>query len=165
MNRTTVVAMAIGLAVAALLVGLIVLKQSGSTPRLEGEITSVRTLGMDRASAVALVDFRFTNNSRYQFIVQSTAMSVVDAKGNVYEGAVVAARDADELFRLFPAIGAKTADTLIIKTRVEPRASRTAMLSARFEIPKAALDARSRIAVAITEIDGAVSEIAQPAAR
>ncbi len=165
LNRTTLVAMGVGLAVAALLVGLIVLKQSGSTPRLEGEITSVRTLGMDRASSVAIVDFRFTNNSRYQFIVQSTAMTVVDAKGNTHEGSIVAASVANELFQLFPALGAKSAETLIIKTKIAPREDRSAMLAARFEIPKAELDARQKIAVIVTEIDGAVSEIAQPAAR
>ena len=158
-NRNALLAMLVGLVVAAALVGLIVFKQAGSTPRLEGEITAVRTLGMDRSSAVAIVDFRFTNTSRYRFIVQSTAMTVVDAKGATHEGAVVASSDADELFRLFPAIGPRAAATLIIKTRFQPQQAGSAMLAARFEIPKAALDARSRISVTITEIDGAVSEI------
>jgi hypothetical protein len=160
-NRSTLLALVLGLVVASLLVALIVYKQSGSTPRLEGEITGVRTLGMDRSSAVAIVDFRVTNTSRYTFIVQSTGMSVADAKGQPHQGQIVAASDADELFRLFPVLGAKSAETLIIKTKIPPGASVSAMLTARFEIPKIDLDARQKITLSFIEVDGAVSEISR----
>ena len=144
LNKSALVAMGVGLLVAGLVVALIVFKQSGSTPRLAGEITAVRTLGMDRSSSVAIVDFRFVNASRYEFRVQSTAMTVVDAAGNERPGQVVAASNTNQLFQLFPALGAKTAETLIIRTRVAPNASLPAMLAARFEIPKADLDARQK---------------------
>ena len=147
--------------VASILVGLIILKQRGATPHLAGEITAVRTLGMDQSSSVAIVDFHFTNDSRYTFIVSATDMSLIDAAGNSRPGQILAASSVKELFELFPALGAKTGDPLIIKTKIPPGASRYVMLGARFEISKANLDARKKLTVSISEIDGAVSEISK----
>jgi len=158
-NKSLLVKIGLGLAVAAALVGLILVKQRGATPRLAGEVTSVRTLGMDAASSVAIVDFRLTNPSRILFVVQSTGMSLVDASGQTRPGQMVAASDANYLFELFPALGARTAETLVIKTRIAPAASLASMLTARFEISKAELDARRSIVVSLTDADGSVSEI------
>ncbi len=160
-NKGQLAAVGIGILVMAIFVGLIVLKQRGSTPHLAGEITQIRTLGMDQAAAVAIVDFRFTNDSRYRFIVQSADLLVVDSKGETRKGAAVAASNTKELFELFPALGTITAESLVLKTRVEPGASRRAMLTARFEISKAELDARKKLVLQITDLDGAVSEIAR----
>ena len=161
MNKTLLASMALGLAGAAAIVGLIVLRQRGVTPDLVGEITAVRTLGMDASSSVAIVDLRFTNEGRFPFIVRTCEMSVVDAKGETQQGQVVAASDANQLFDLFPAVGLKAGEPLTIKTKIAPRDSRKAMLTARFEIPKAELDARQKIVLTITEVDGAVSQFSR----
>lgn len=153
--------MAGGLSAVGVFVGLIVYKQRGSTPRLVGEISNVRTLGMDQSSSVAIVDFRFTNDSKLLFVVQSTGMSVLDAQGEPRQGRIISASDANSLFELFPALGAKTAETIVLKNRVAAGASRPAMLAARFEIPKAALDSRQKITVSVAEVDGAVSELSR----
>ncbi len=160
-NRTTLLSMGLGLVVASVVVGLIVLKQRGATPSLGGEITSVRTLGMDQSSSVAIVDFRFANTSKHPFIVQSTGMSVVDSKGEAKPGYMVAARDANQLFELFPGLGARGAETLVIKAKIAPEESRMAMLTARFDLAKAELDARQKIILSITDVDGAISELAR----
>ena len=161
MNKTLLASMKLGLAAAAAIVGLIVLRQRGSTPDLVGEITAVRTLGMDASSSVAIVDFQFTNESRFPFIVRSCEMTVVGAKGEAQQGQIVAASDANQLFDLFPALGLKAGEPLIIKTKIAPRGSRRAMLTARFEIPKAELDARRKMILTITEVDGAVSQLSK----
>ncbi|MBI3667945.1 MAG: hypothetical protein HY236_17230 [Acidobacteria bacterium] len=161
MNKTLLASLGLGLAAAAGIVGLIVLKQRGATPDLVGQITAVRTLGMDASSSVAIVDFQFTNESRFPFIVKSCEMSVVDLKGETQTGQVAAAGDANQLFDLFPALGLRTGEPLIIKTRIAPHGSRKAMLTARFEIPKAELDARQKIILTITEVDGAVSQLSK----
>ena len=106
-NESTLVTLGLGLVVASIVVALIVVKQSGSTPRLAGEISQVRTLGMDPSSSVAIADFRFTNSSRYTFIVQSSDMAVVDAKGETKQGQVISADHVNQLFELFPALGPK----------------------------------------------------------
>lgn len=161
LNKTTLISLGLGLVVASVLVGLIILKQQGATPRLAGEITAVRTLGMDQSSSVALVDFRFTNDSKHPFVVSTTGMSAVDAKGETKQGQIIAAASIKELFDLFPALGARNAEALIIKTRFAPGAGRSAMLAARFEISKPDLDARKKISMFITDVDGAVSEISK----
>ena len=155
------VAFGIGLAVAVALVSGILLKQRGSTPRLAGEITNVRTLGVEEAASVAIVDFRFANDSRLLFIVQQTGMTVVDATGNVREGRILSASDTNSLFELFPALGPRATDTLIMKIRVGAGQSKTAMLAARFEISKTALDARKKLTLSVHEVDGAVSELSR----
>ena len=160
-NKGFLIALGLGGAVVAVLIGLVVLKQQGSTPRLAGAITNVRTLGMDESSSVAIVDFRFVNESRLRFIVQSTGMTLVDSKGETREGQIIAAADTNELFKLFPAIGAKAGETLIIKNRIEPKESRQVMLAARFEIPKTELDSRKSITISVLEVDGAVSELSR----
>lgn len=160
-NKSFLTALGIGLAVAAVLVTGILLKQRGTTPRLAGAITNVRTLGVEENAAVAFVDFRFTNDSKLLFIVQQTGMTVTDSIGNVREGRILSASDTNQLFDLFPALGPRAADPLIMKIRVGSGQSRTALLAARFEISKADLDARKKITILVYEVDGAVSELAR----
>lgn len=154
-------AMGIGLVVMALLVVAVVFQQQGSTPRLAGEITNVRTLGVEEAASVAIVDFRFVNDSKLRFVVQDTGMTMVDAAGDLRTGRILSASDTNQLFVLFPALGPKAAEGLVMKNRVQPGEARPAMLGARFEISKSALDARRRITVSVTEIDGAISELSR----
>ena len=160
-NKSILISMAVGLVVASVVVGVIVLKQQGASPRLAGQITNVRTLGMDQSSSVAIVDFRFTNDSKYRFVVGSTAMSVVDAQGQSHEGRILAASNIHQLFELFPALGLKAGEPLIIKTRIPQGVSSLATLAARFEIPKEALDARKKISVSVQDVDGPVSELSR----
>jgi hypothetical protein len=160
-NKRTLVAMGAGLVVAAVLVAAIVFIQRGSTPRLVGEISRVRTLEMDPSSSVAIADFRFTNDSHYAFIIATIDLSVIDFKGETRPGQVISASDANRLFQLFPALGTKTAEPLIIKTKVAPGASVTGMVAARFELSKTDLDARRKIILTITDVDGPVSELSQ----
>jgi hypothetical protein len=160
-NKATLIAMGLGLAAAALIVGAIVFMQRGATPRLVGEITRVRTLETDPSGSVAIVDFRFTNDSHYAFLVKSAELSIIDFKGQARQGQTASAADAVQLFTYFPALGSQTAEPLVARTRIGSGASREGMLVARFELPKAELDARRKMVLAVTEVDGAVSEISQ----
>jgi len=154
-----VIALGIGLVVAAVAVLGVVTLQRGSTPHLAAEITGVRTLGVEESASVALVDFRFTNDSRMLFIVQDTLMTLVDGKGQVHEGRIISASHTNQLFELFAALGGRQAESLVAKTRIGAGQARTAMVAARFEISKTALDARQKLTVSVQEVDGAVSEL------
>jgi hypothetical protein len=161
-SKTQLAGLGAGLVVAAALVVLILFIQQGSTPRLAGEITSVRTLGMDESSSVAIVDFHFTNSSKYPFVVGSSGISVVDSKGGVRQGQVISAAHLHELFDLFPALGRIMGEPLIDKTKIPPGGTATVMLAARFEMSKPDLDARKKITVSIADVDGPVSELSHP---
>jgi hypothetical protein len=160
-SKGFLIALGAGLGVVAFVVAGVVWKQRGSTPHLAGEITQVRTLGVEASASVAIVDFRVTNDSRLLFIVNETAMRVEDPIGNIREGRILSASDANALFELFPALGPRGADTLTIKTRIGAGQSRTAMLAARFEMSKTDLDARRKITISIQEVDRAVSELSR----
>jgi hypothetical protein len=155
------IALVIGLAVVGLFVGGVLFKQRDTTPRLTGEITNVRTLGVEENASVAIADFRYTNDSKMLFIVQQTSMTVTDAAGQIREGRILSAADTNQLFQLFPALGPRAADTLIMKTRIGSGQSGLAMLAARFEISKGRLDGRQKLSLSVQEIDGAVSELSR----
>jgi len=155
------VAVGIGMIVMGALVVMVLYKQQGARLVLAGEITNVRTLGMDEKSSVALVDFKLANGSQYPFVVGSTAMSLVDANGETHEGSMVSDGHTKDLFEAFPVLGKKTATSLAIREKIAPGESRAVTLAARFEIPKGDADTRKSIKVTVTEIDGTVTELSQ----
>jgi len=140
---------------------VVLYQQKGARLVLAGEITNVRTLGMDEKSSVAIVDFKLTNRSQYPFVVGSTAMSLVDANGETQEGSMVSDGHTKDLFEAFPVLGTKIARSLAIKEKIAPGESRAVTLAARFEIPKGDADVRKLIKVTVTEIDGTVTELSQ----
>jgi hypothetical protein len=147
--------------IAGAFVALILYKQQGARLVLAGEITNVRTLGMDEKSSVAIVDFKLTNGSQYPFVVGSTAMSLVDANGGMQEGSIVSDGQTKDLFDTFPVLGTKNGRSLAIREKIAPGEARVVTLAARFEIPKGDADTRKSIKVTVTEIDGTVTELSQ----
>ena len=70
---------------AGLLVAAVYWIARGKTARVEGSITEVRTLGMDRNSAVAIVDFEFTNRSKALVMIGDRDLVVIDQDESVHE--------------------------------------------------------------------------------
>ena len=75
-----------GLLGALIVAGAIVLYNWGATPRLTGEITDVRTLGMDADSSVAIINFEATNSSNYELSINRREMAIIDSEGSLVEG-------------------------------------------------------------------------------
>ena len=150
-----------GLGAAGALVAAILFFNQGSSPRIEGEILQVRTLGMDQNSSVAIVDFKGENTAKYPLIVGSRFLVVTDSNGRVHEGDTTSVYDLEKLFQYFPALGAAGNEPVIDKTRLEPGDKIQGMIAARFEIPKHELDMRRQITVRIVDVGDSVSEIAQ----
>lgn len=150
-----------GLGAAAALVAVILFFNQGSSPRIEGEILQVRTLGMDQNSSVAIVDFKGSNTARYPMVIGKRLLLVTDANGREHEGDTTAVYDLEKLFQYFPALGAAENKPVIDKTRLEPGDPIQGMIAARFEIPKHELDMRRQLTVRIIDVGDAVSEITQ----
>jgi hypothetical protein len=161
MSRGFMVALGIGMIVAGAFVVLVLYQQKGARLVLAGEITNVRTLGMDEKSSVALVDFKLTNQSQFPFVVGSTAMSMVDGNGETRDGSMVSDGHTKDLFEAFPVLGKKIGGGLATREKMAPGEARAVTLAARFEIPKGDADARKSIKVTVTEIDGTVTELSQ----
>jgi hypothetical protein len=158
MSRGFLTAVGIGLAVVAILIAVVLYQQRGARLVLDGQITQVRTLGMDESSSVAIVDLQLHNPSDYPIVIGESAISVVDSQGEAREGRLLSAGHTNDLFQYFPALGSKTGENLLYKDRLPPGASRPATLAARFEISKGELDARQSIRVTVNEIDGTPSQ-------
>jgi hypothetical protein len=151
----------IGIVVVVLGILGILYVQRGAHVELKGSVQKVRTLALDENSSAALIDFRVHNPSDYPFVVRKADVSLIESGGNTLEGMVIAEVDARRLFEYFPVLGQKYNDSLVIRTKVEPRQTIDRMLAVRFEVPEAQLQARRGLVIRIEEIDGPVSEIVE----
>ena len=135
--------------------------QRGAHLVLQGSVSKVRTVATDENSSVAIVDFRFVNVADYRWVIRKVDVSVTDAQGYTVPGSTVSEVDAVRLFEYFPLLGQKFNDSLVPRTRIQPRQSLDRMISARFEIPEAQLRSRKRLQIRVEDVDGAVSEIVE----
>lgn len=134
-----------GLLGATVVAGGIIVYNSGATPALSGEITAVRTLGMDKANSVAIVNIRAVNSSNYDVSVGRREMEVVDAQGNRLMGKIISVFDIRQLFRYYPALGGMKDEPMVDRQEIPPGESVRALVAARFAIPKHELDMRREL--------------------
>src|SRR5215831_6230563 len=73
-------AFAIGVVFVAVAVGAILFMQRNAAVGITGIVLKVRTAPLDEKSAVAVVDFRFTNPSDVNFVVGSVTVTMEDQK-------------------------------------------------------------------------------------
>jgi hypothetical protein len=165
MNKNLLLFGAIGLAGIAVLVGIILYIQRGAHLDLPGQILKVRTAQLEDGSSVAVVDFRVSNTSDYPAVVRTVTVSLVDQKGERYEGTTVADIDARRMMEGIPLLGQKYNKSLVVKDKIPAHATWDRMIAARFEIPETTLRQRKNLIVSIEEIDGKVFEIAENKAK
>jgi hypothetical protein len=133
--------------------------QRGAHIEPAGKILKVRTLALDENSSVAVVDFRVVNSSDYTVVVREVAVTLEQPNGTASDGTVVSEVDARRLFQYYPVLGQKYNDSLIIRDRIKPHETLDRMISARFEIPVAQLDARKRLKLRVVDVDGPSGEL------
>ena len=155
-NRTTAGG---GLLGALLVAGAIIGYNWGATPRLEGRITEVRTLGMDAQSSVAIVNFEATNKSNYDLGINYREIEVVDEAGNVRQGRILSVFDVEQLFKYYPALGGMKDEPLLDDRYIAPGEVFRGLTAARFEIPKHKLDARRELVFRTVDTKSRKTEI------
>ncbi len=134
-----------GLIGGLIVAGGIIVYNWGATPRLDGEITGVRTLGMDASSSVAIVNFEASNASNYELSINRRELVIVDLSGNVQEGRILSVFDIQQLFKYFPALGGMRDEPLVDDRHLAPGELVRGLVAARFEIPKHELDSRQEL--------------------
>jgi hypothetical protein len=160
-NKENILSYLIGLAAAGLLVGIFLFSTRGAHVELKGSILKVRTHASDESNSIAIVDFRFVNPSDFQFMVRTVTVFVEDKQGNSTEGITVSEMDAKRLFEYYKELGPKYNDTLMTRSRVNPKQSLDRMIAASFPITQQKLEQRKRIKLVVEEVDGPVSEIVE----
>ena len=162
-NKDNFIPYLIGLAVAGLLAGIFLFSNRGAHVELKGSILKVRTQSADENNSVAIVDFRFVNPSDYPFKVRTVTVSVEDRQGKSTEGITISEMDVKRLLDYYKELGPKFNDSLIMRTRVNPKQSLDRMIGASFPITQENLDHRKRLKIVVEEVDGPVSEIVENA--
>lgn len=152
---------AIGLAVIAIAVAGVMYMQRGAHIEAAGSVLKVRTLALDDNSVLAVVDFRVTNPSDYNFVVRGVEVLMEDREGKKYDSAAVSETDVKRVFEYHPLLGRKFNDTLVLKEKIPPRTTEDRMIAARFEMPEARLQERAKLILRIEEIDGVKSDIVE----
>lgn len=155
----------LGLAGAALVVGLGVYLNRGSQTRLEGTVLKVRTISTGDASSIAVVDFRLTNPARALFLVREVTVEATTAGGKKLEGMTASEPDLDRVLGYYPLTGPRF--NPVLKARERLRAGQTVdrTIAASFDVSEKELLSRRRLAVRIVDADGAVAEIEAATAR
>lgn len=141
-NRTILVG---GLTGGLIVTGVIIVYNWGATPRLDGEVTEVRTLGMDASSSVVIVNFEALNASNYDLSINRRELAIVDMSGNVLEGRILSVFDIQQLFKYFPALGGMQDEPLVDDLHLAPGELVRGLSAAHFEIPKHELDLRREV--------------------
>lgn len=146
---------------AALVAGAIYFYNEGATPTLAGEITEVRTLAMDEASSVAVVNFTGVNTSDRIVFIHQREVTITDENGAAHIGLPVQVADIQNLFEYFPILGGMKDAPLLPRTEVEPGAELRGLVAARFDLPKHELDARQSLVVKFYNELGRSTELSE----
>ncbi len=150
-NRITIAG---GLLGALMLAGILIVYNWGATPRLQGKITAVRTLGMEQNSSVAILNFSAENISNYEVKIDYRLVEVIDELGDLYEGRIISVFDIQQLFKYFPDLGGMLDEPLVSNKTLVPGESLSGLVAARFEIPKHQLDARRELVFQTMDLEG-----------
>jgi hypothetical protein len=148
-----------GLLGALLITGGVLLFNRDTAPRLDGQITQVRTLGMDQNSSVAIVNFEAVNGSNNRLIIARRDLLVVGKDGAERAGSTISVSDLQYLFELYPALGGMGFEPLVDRVRLEPEQPLRGILAARFDMAKHDLDQRQAIIFRVEDVDGKRSEL------
>ncbi len=144
----------------AAVIGLAVFFLLSPGPPLVGEITQVRTLGMERTASVGFVNFSVTNNTSNPIVIYDKRLVMIETDGGRHAGSNVIIPDVHQLFEYFAnELGGMGDTPLIPKTKVPPGETVKALAGARFEVPKHLLDDRQSIVLTLTDGLGRESEL------
>ncbi|MCC6537693.1 MAG: hypothetical protein IT162_09105 [Bryobacterales bacterium] len=168
MNRGLLLAVAGLVSAAAVVLGSFYLNR-GFRPVAHGEIKKIRWHGLDGRSAAAIVDLRIANAGDYAVEVRTirveAAIPSAPATMAPFPGDPVAAVDAKRLLAAYPELGPQYNDTLKIRDEIPPRTTLDRMVVARFEVPLAELEGKTRLRILVEDVNGHVAELAEPAPR
>jgi hypothetical protein len=162
MSKNILIASGVGILCVAIAVAMIFHMQRGAHIEVTGKILKVRTAPLEDNAAVLVADFRITNPADYSYMVNKVTLILVDSQGKQIEGDMISELDARRIFDAIPLLGPKYNQGLIKSEQVPAHATVDRMISARFEVPDAALQARRNLILRIEEADGrATNEITE----
>jgi hypothetical protein len=153
--------LAIGLAVVASGIAVMLVATKGDHLDLVGEVLKVRTFQMNPNASLVIVDFRVTNPSDVGFVVKTVEVQLEPATGEIVTGQSISKPDVENVFKYEKLLGPKYNDVLSIKDKIAPHEKVDRMVGARFELGESGIEARKAIRLRIHDLDGTVVELVE----
>jgi hypothetical protein len=150
---------AIGLALVTALVGIVLLINSGSVARLEGDILQVRSVATDTRAVVVIMDARITNPGRTLFMVKDVSVLIETADNQLLEAESAPEPDIDRLLNYHKLAGPRYNPTLKSRQRIDPGVTNDYTIAAAFALTEEELASRRALRIKIADVDGAIAEI------
>jgi len=119
----------------------------------------VRAQKVDDNEVIMILDFSLKNDSDQEMVVRSVEASLDAADGSTVTGAMVAARDLDNVFRNYPALGEQYNTALKARDSVKGHESLDRMVGIRFDVPEDTVLKRKDVVLRIEDITGPVAEL------
>ena len=156
----------IGLLIIAALLGIVFMSNRGSQIRIDGSMKKVRMQKLGDKSTMMVFDLRFSNPADYPFIVADVTSTCTDKDGKEITGELVTDADAKPIFDYYAlTLGAKYNESLVRKSRVNPKTTEDRMIAMTYPVDPEVLTARKGCVLNVKDVDGAVSTIREtPAA-
>lgn len=151
----------IGIAIAAIGVGLGVYSNRGAHVGLEGSIVKVRLIATDENSCVAVLELRLNNPANIRFLVRDVEVAADGVNGQTLTAPSIPQIDLDRVLDYFKLAGPRYNPVLRMKENIPGKTALERTVSASFPVSEAALAGRKGFRVLIRDVDGPVAEIAE----
>lgn len=145
-----------GMAAAAVAVGLAMWGNRGSQVRLEVDEVKARTVATDDNASILILELRITNPAQVPFVVREIRVRAVAKGRGEVEGKLVAEPDLDRLLEYYKHIGPRFNPTLKARERIAGGARLDRTVAAGIGLAEAALTAREGVVIEIEDVDGVV---------
>jgi len=161
LNRQFLTFVGIGLLVVAVALAITLWGTKGAHLELQGKILKVRTLPTDEKNSIVVVDFRVTNESKQNFIVQDATVVITTADGKPLECDPIARQDVNRVMEYYKVLGPKYNETLIQRDKVAGGATMDRMVAASVPLTEEELGKRKALAVRLHDVDGPTFELTE----
>ena len=165
MNKQFLTFLAVGLAVACGIWYFFYASTKDMALAVSGEILKVRTVELSPHNVFLMTDFRVRNTSAVDFMLKEASIFVTMADGQEKEGHTVARSDIDNIMQYTPLAGPKFNQVLVMRDRVAAKVSIDRMAGATFAVEEQDLQARKKIRLHLTDLDGKEFDLLEKSAQ
>jgi hypothetical protein len=161
MNKQALVAGVIALVVVGAVVGGILYSTRKNAVEVAGEVLKVRSHQIDPTNTIVAIDFRITNPSTQQFVVNEVEVFLDTKDGKSIAGDIFSEIDARRMFDYYKVLGPKHNETLVRREKINSGQSVDRMIAARVESTDAGVQDRKALRLVVHDVDGPKSEIVE----
>jgi hypothetical protein len=123
------------------------------------KVGKVRVQKVDEEESIVFLDFSVNNDSDRKLVVRTVEAHLDSPDGSSTDGNVVAARDLDNIFKNYPALGDQYNPPFKAWDEVKPHERIDRMIGIRFDVPDAKIANRKDFDLRLEDISGIVVDV------